>query len=394
MPSFLHVTPREFLLTSFRLGKILYSRNIRPKHAISVWRGGTPVGLGVDAYYRMQGISMNHTTIATESYHGVGIQKEVVVKGLDHVINVICREDDLLILDDVYESGNTIREIIETIKREARANAPRNIYIGTLHSKPENHQFSEYPVISVEELPGNIWIDYPHELADLVNESPDDPLIKQKDPHVWNILHNKDDDFPSGPLAFNYLTPEKLYYDSIRLGLKLALEEKFLPDFLIALWPGGINAGLPIHEVYKYLHSKKIISKVPDHISINTTKTHLTYRSNIIGMKYLTERIEKHHKILLIEVAFKSGRLMSDVVGKLKESLRRNLSLDNVSIATVYYNPCDDSTWTVKPFKDSPDFYLREVDTTLVYPTNLYRLSSPYENIRSIDEELFSILYT
>lgn len=395
MTDILHISPWEFLSLSFQLGKKLYRNGVRPKHAISVWRGGTPVGLGVDAFYRMQGISMNHTTIATESYHGIGLQAQVTVKGLEHVINVVCREDDLLIIDDVYESGNTIKEIIETIKREARANTPRNIYIGTIHSKPENHRYTDYPIISVAELPGNIWIDYPHELADLVTADPSDPLIKEKDAHVWNLLHGFEDNYKGRPNAVpSYLPPDKIYYDSIRLALRIALTEKYVPDFLIALWPGGINACLPFHEVLKYLHKKELISKVPDHISLNTTRTHLTYRSNIIGLKYLTDRIEKNHHVLLMETAFRSGRLMSDVVGKLKETLRRNLSLDNVKIATLYYNPDDDSTWTVKPFREKPDFYLEKTSENLIYPTNIHRLSSPLEQIRQIDAELFKSIYT
>ena len=48
MVQLLHVDPDEFLVDTFRLGKKIYLSGFRPKHAISLWRGGTPVGLGVD----------------------------------------------------------------------------------------------------------------------------------------------------------------------------------------------------------------------------------------------------------------------------------------------------------------------------------------------------------
>ncbi|MBU1069569.1 hypoxanthine phosphoribosyltransferase, partial [Myxococcota bacterium] len=165
----LHISPQQFLEMSFSLGRKLFESGFRPKHTISVWRGGTPVGLGVDAYFRNRGIFMNHTTIATESYTGIGQQSStVLVKGLEHVINVICREDDLLILDDVYESGRTIEAIVDTLRKRARANCPERIVVGTLHHKPEKQKFSGLPLVTVQELPGDVWIDYPHELADLV----------------------------------------------------------------------------------------------------------------------------------------------------------------------------------------------------------------------------------
>ena len=42
----------ELLLDSFKLGKKLYDNGFIPTHAISLWRGGTPVGLGVDNFFR------------------------------------------------------------------------------------------------------------------------------------------------------------------------------------------------------------------------------------------------------------------------------------------------------------------------------------------------------
>jgi uncharacterized protein len=395
-PQILHISPKNFIELSFELGRKLFESGIRPKHTISIWRGGTPVGLGVDAFYRSRGLVLNHTTIATESYHAIGQQSEVIVKGLDHVVNVICREDDLLILDDVYETGNTIKAIVKALESGAKANFPRRIIVGTIHSKPEKHNYKELEIISVENIEGSIWIDYPHELADLiVDDDPSDPLIKQKDPAIWDLLHGElpKEQFVKTEGKLAYLHATELHYDAIKLGLKIARVEKYYPDFLIALWPGGVSAGLPIHEVFKYLTKKGEIPHSPDHISLNTTKTHLTYRSNIIGLRYLMENIEKHHKILIIEVAFKSGRLMSDVISKLKEKLRRNLTLDNVKIATIYYNPSDDSTWTVRPFKTAPDFYLKQVDHTMVYPTNIFRLNHPIKDLKEVYPELYDIVY-
>ncbi|PKN21366.1 MAG: hypothetical protein CVU65_17020 [Deltaproteobacteria bacterium HGW-Deltaproteobacteria-22] len=393
----LHISPQQFLEMSFSLGRKLFESGFRPKHTISVWRGGTPVGLGVDAYFRNRGIFMNHTTIATESYTGIGQQSStVLVKGLEHVINVICREDDLLILDDVYESGRTIEAIVDTLRKRARANCPERIVVGTLHHKPEKQKFSGLPLVTVQELPGDVWIDYPHELADLVQDDhADDPRIRSKDARTWELLHAP---APSAAVwphdePVHWLTAQEVYYDAVELALQMARSNRYVPDVLIALWPGGIHAGLPIHEVYKYLQKKGEIERVPDHVSLNTTRTHQSFRDNIIGLPYLVDRIEQHHQVLIVDTAFRSGRLISDVITKLKEKMRRNLSLDRLRVATLYYNPSEDATWTVNPFVKEPHFYRHLVRQKLVYPHAVHRLSDPVADCRRLSPRLHDILF-
>ncbi len=398
MPRLRHVRPERFLLDSFRLGKKVFESGFRPKHAISIWRGGTPVGLAVDAYFRAQGWWMNHTTIATESYVAMGRQEEVVVKGLEHVVKVICPEDELLILDDVYESGRTIQKIVETLRAQARANAPERILVATIHAKPSRYAWHELPHVYLEELPGDIWIDYPHELADL--HDPDDPeerLIRAKDEEVWQIVRSESP-FPVQELhvegPYLYVGARQLLMDAFRLGVNIALDESFAPDFLIALWPGGVSAGLPVHEVYKLFQKQKRRGGPPvDHVAINTTRSHLTYKVNVIGMRYLEERICRHHRILVIDTTFRSGRMVNDVLMKLKGALRRNLNLDNVRVACVYYNPDDQSTWTVEPKIRKPDYYLKRVDADVIYPQNVTRLLFPRKELAALAPELAQVIW-
>ncbi len=136
MVEMLHIEPDDLLLDSFRLGKLVYESGFRPKHAISVWRGGTPIGQGVDAYFRGQGLTLHHTSIATSSYEGIGQQAdEVVIKGLEHLTRSVCPEDGLLIIDDVFETGRTIETIVQVLRERARRNAPRDIRVAVVHQK-------------------------------------------------------------------------------------------------------------------------------------------------------------------------------------------------------------------------------------------------------------------
>ena len=397
MPKLMHIDPDELLVESFKLGKKVYESGFRPKHAISIWRGGTPIGLGVDAYFRNQGFYMNHTTIATDSYVGIGERESVTVKGLEHVIKVICQEDGLLIVDDVYESGNTIRQIVETLKEGARANMPKKIMVATVHDKPGCHQYDEIPLISMRQVPEDVWIDYPHELADMVDATdPEDQAIRRKDEEIWRIIrasgHPVTEEHIEG--GYRYLTMRELLLDSFKLGTNLCRDEDFFPDFLIALWPGGISSGLPVHEVYKYFLKKSGSKRpMPDHISLTTLPTHLSYQINVIGIRYLEQNINRGDNVLVIDTTFRSGKMANDAITKLKRALRRNLNDDRVRVASVYYNPEDQSTWTVKPMFNRPHYYLKQIDGYIIYPYNVHRLKAPRKELAELNPGLHKVLF-
>lgn len=396
MPEILHITPSDLMVQGLQLGRRLYETGFRPKHAVSIWRGGTSVGLHVDAYFRMQGLSINHTTIATESYTGLGKQDEVVVKGLEHVIQSACREDGLLIIDDVYETGNTIRAIVETLKKRARANFPERIMVGTIHRKPDKSAFKNIEVQCLYDVPGSTWIDYPHELADLITDDPDDPLIREKDPHIWEILRQDHfepmEEVISGP--YKYVTPEDMLYDSMKLGVNIFNDKSFQPNFIIALWPGGVNLGLPLHEVYKYKTKKSKEGRAkPDHISLNTMPTRLTYQSSVIGLDYLADRLNREDNVLIIDSTFKSGRLINEALTHMKEVLRRNLDINRVRVASLYWNPDDDVTWTAQPIFRRPHYYLKKVRGKVVYSHAVHRLHDPRRELKSLNPEAWSVLF-
>ncbi|MFT5050081.1 MAG: hypoxanthine phosphoribosyltransferase [Chlamydiales bacterium] len=393
---FQHIRPDDFLVDTFALGRKVYETGFRPKHVISIWRGGAPVGLGVDAYFRSRGVFLNHTTIATESYTGVNQRGEVVVKGLDHVIDVVCPEDGLLIVDDVFESGNTIRRVVETLRERARANAPRDIRIATVHRKPERVETDDLPLITLHDLTGDVWIDYPHELCDLVRaDDPEDERIRQKDAAIWSLLHGPAPVPPEIDGSKGPLTPSAhdLLLDAIRLGSSIVADRSFQPDFLVALWPGGIHAGLPVHELYRYHQKKDPDIHPPDHISLNTAQTRSSYRTDIIGIQYLVERIQRSHKILIIDTTFRSGQVVNDVLLQLKDALRRNLTLDHVRVASIYYNPTDTSTWTVPRIIAKPHYFVHEVHTEVVYPQSIHKLARPEVELRERNPRLHGVLY-
>ncbi|MCG8570571.1 MAG: hypothetical protein MJB14_10565 [Spirochaetes bacterium] len=397
MIQFEFIDARTILQESFALGKKVYESGFIPTHAISLWRGGTPVGLGVGEFFRLKGHFINHTTVATASYTGINSQSEVIIKGLEHLIKVIAKEDNLLIIDDIYDSGDTIEAIIAAIKESARSNTPENIRVACIHNKIKKRNY-HHQVTTLRDFAENIWINYPHEISDLVMaDDPDEEILKRKSPTVQKII-NQTKAFPietmkSNKNSFIYITPQKLLEDAVKLAVNIFCDH-FYPDFIIATWPGGVNAGIPIHEYFKYRKIKEGLDfKTPDHIAINTSLSHYSYKSNIIGMKYLEEKINEDDQILLVDTVFNSGRLINQTIDKLKKILRRNITVENIRIASIYYQPKPDFTLTNKLFFDTPHYYMIQPETDIIFPHQIHRLPNPEITLKEIDPEFHEILY-
>jgi hypothetical protein len=109
------------------------------------------------------------------------VRGSVEIKGLDHVISAINAEDRLLIVDDVFDTGHTIREVCEYIQSNARKNAP-DIKIAVVYYKPEKNETGIVPDFYLKET--RDWIVFPHELEHL---SPEE--IKAKSREIYDILY-------------------------------------------------------------------------------------------------------------------------------------------------------------------------------------------------------------
>lgn len=399
MVDFCYIDANELLLNSFKLGKKIYDSGFIPTHAISLWRGGTPVGLGVGEFFRLKGHFINHTTIATASYTGVNSQSEVLIKGLEHLIKIISKEDKLLIIDDIYDSGKTIKTLIDAIKKSARLNTPDDIRIACIHNKVNKHLYHFNAITLIDVTNDNLWISYPHEISDLVFENEwKDKKLKEKSDSIYNILNSKkmfaNEEIISTNENYCYINSNDLMEDSLKLAHNI-FESGYIPDFLLAIWPGGVNAGLPIHEYFKYrIKRDKLDIKAPDHISINTSLTYYSYKSNIIGIKYLEDNINYNDKILIVDTVFSTGRLINQTIDKLKEILRRNISIDNIRVATVFYYPIEDVTTTTIPTYKKPHYFLKKVNKEIIFPQQIHRLINPEKELDKYNKELKSIIYT
>jgi uncharacterized protein len=156
----------ELLEASFLLAECIYKSGFRPEFIIGVWRGGAPVGIAVQEYFDLVGAPADHIAIRTSSYYGIDQQqKEVKVFGLNYVIDNTHRDQQLLIVDDVFDSGRSVRAIIEAIQAKAGPQTPTTIKIACPWYKPSRNVTQLQPDFYIHTT--EQWLVFPHELVGL-----------------------------------------------------------------------------------------------------------------------------------------------------------------------------------------------------------------------------------
>ena len=175
------LSAQDLLDDSFRLGLKIVESGFRPTLIIAIWRGGTTVGMAVQEILDYCGVESDHIAIRTSSYVGVDQRGAVAVHGLNYIIKKICHEDRLLIVDDVFDTGNTIAAVIEELRKRARDNTPDDIRIAVPWYKPSRNETDLVPDYFIHETAE--WLVFPHELDAL---SPEE--LREARPEIARIV--------------------------------------------------------------------------------------------------------------------------------------------------------------------------------------------------------------
>ncbi len=161
-----YITAEELLSDSFKLAEKIYLSGFRPDFIIGVWRGGAPVGIAIQEYLDYVGVSTDHISIRTSSYIGIDQQdKSVKVHGLSYIVSNINADDKVLLVDDVFDSGRSIRAIFERLELKTRRNMPSEIKTAMPWYKPTKNVTEIAPDYYLHET--DKWLVFPHELKGL-----------------------------------------------------------------------------------------------------------------------------------------------------------------------------------------------------------------------------------
>jgi len=160
-----YIDAQQLLDDSFALGLQVLESGYVPHFIIGVWRGGTPVGIAVQELLDYFGIETDHIAIRTSFYTKLGETADnVKVHGLGHIIDNLHKADSILIVDDVYDTGLSMKQIVEDIEQACADNLPE-IRIATPYFKPGNNRTDKTPDYYLHKT--DKWLVFPHELSGL-----------------------------------------------------------------------------------------------------------------------------------------------------------------------------------------------------------------------------------
>ena len=178
----LYLNAQRLLEDSWSLGGKVAASGFSPTFIVAIWRGGVPIGVAVQEMLKIKGTSADHIAIRTASYQGIdGRDDEVRVFSMNYLIKNVSREDNLLIVDDVFDTGRSIEAVINHLKLKARRNTPGDIRIAVPYYKPSRNLTGRIPDYYLHET--EKWLKFPHSLEGLSEQE-----IREHRPELAAIL--------------------------------------------------------------------------------------------------------------------------------------------------------------------------------------------------------------
>jgi len=177
------ISAQQLLEDSLELGRQIIESGFRPNYIVGVWRGGTPVGIMVQELLDFYGIETDHISIRTSSYSGLDERRSspVRVHGLSYLIKSMNAEDSLLIVDDVFDTGLSVKAVINRLKKRCRKNCPHDIRVATAYFKPGRNRTDFAPHFCAHET--EEWLVFPHEMDGLTRAE-----MTTHRPHLLSVI--------------------------------------------------------------------------------------------------------------------------------------------------------------------------------------------------------------
>jgi len=162
------IAANDLLLDSFQLAADINRAGFRPDFLVGLWRGGSAVGIAVQEGLEHFGVSTDHIAIRT-SYRGLDSYSQMVdkansirVHGLQYLLENLCAHHSLLIVDDVYSTGSSVKAVIDQLTKKTRRNLPQDIRVASVWYRPTKKTL-RVPDYYVHET--SDWLVLPYEMT-------------------------------------------------------------------------------------------------------------------------------------------------------------------------------------------------------------------------------------
>jgi hypoxanthine phosphoribosyltransferase len=163
-----YIRADDLLKDSFQLAANINAAKFKPDFLVGLWRGGSAVGIAVQEGLEFFGTPTDHIAIRT-SYSGahrypemVSKADEIRVHGLQYLLENLCSHHSMLIVDDVYSTGSSVKAVIDQLARKTRRNLPGDIRVASVWYRPTPRTLRapDYYVHETDD-----WLVLPYELS-------------------------------------------------------------------------------------------------------------------------------------------------------------------------------------------------------------------------------------
>jgi len=178
------ISAQQLLEDSYRLAAQIYRSGIEPGLIVGVWRGGAPVGIVIHEYFEYMGLKIDHIAIRASSYTGINQQAGTIeITGLQYLFENAGNHAQILLVDDVFDTGNSMKEIIHRLEIHYGNSLRKRVTIACPWYKPGNNRTALQPDFYLHET--DKWLVFPHEIAGL-----DRAELEQRKPEIFRILED------------------------------------------------------------------------------------------------------------------------------------------------------------------------------------------------------------
>ena len=162
----IYISAGELLADSFRLGARILKSGYHPDFVLGVWRGGAPVAIAIHEYFSILGVATELVAIKASSYAGIDQRTRTVrVTGLSQLLDLVSPDHSLLIVDDVFDTGLTVAEILAQLRQQTGERCPNQIRVACPWYKHTRNRTQCRPDYHLHET--SSWLVFPHELDGL-----------------------------------------------------------------------------------------------------------------------------------------------------------------------------------------------------------------------------------
>jgi uncharacterized protein len=182
------VSADSLLRDAMQLGLQILRSDFRPTFLVALWRGGAPIGITVQEVLEYHGVHCDHIAIRTSYYTGIDQQERSVrVHAVDYLVSQLSADDQMLLIDDVFDSGLSLQAVVTELRRRCRRNFPDRWRTATVYYKPSRNRTSirpDYYIRTTED-----WLVFPHEVQGLTREE----ILANKPVDAGFFLDRKDE---------------------------------------------------------------------------------------------------------------------------------------------------------------------------------------------------------